>query len=287
MLAYDKIVWLHAEITNKCNAWCPACGRNQNGFGINPNLKLQDLAPKHYWEILKKLPNLQTVQFCGTYGDPIASAWADTIITSTAAEGIEVRVHTNGSLKHPQWWRKLAQDLKDHKHTVIFGIDGLEGVHEIYRQGTNFQKIMDNATAFIQAGGQAEWQFLLFKHNKHQIKDCMRLSQQLGFKKFTAKKSIRIPQPALHYQTGQPFELKPDEEFTKIFNKDQKELKVEDCMHLSIPSIYMNADGSLTPCCYLINHTYENNQIDVEISSGCASEQCVSICGKNTVAHKN
>lgn len=287
MLPYDKITWLHAEISNKCNAWCPACGRNQNGYGLKNDLVLQDISPNEFWRILKLFPNLKTVQFCGTYGDPIASAWADVIIAGTAQKDLEVRVHTNGSLKHTLWWRRLAQELRGYNHTVIFGIDGLEGVHEIHRQGTNFKKIMENAAAFIDEDGNAEWQFLLFKHNKHQVKDCMRLSQDMGFKKFTPKKSIRLPNPARNFQTGEPYEIEADSDFADIFNKDQKELTVDDCMHLSMPSIYMNADGTLAPCCYLTDIAYPNNNIDIEIISDRANERCRNSCGRTTVAHKN
>ena len=32
---------------------------------------------------------------------------------------------------------------------------------------TNFDKIMDNANAFISAGGNAHWKMIEFEHNKH------------------------------------------------------------------------------------------------------------------------
>mgnify|MGYP003335187616 CR=1 FL=1 len=28
------IKWAHVELSTKCNAWCPACPRNKNGFGL-------------------------------------------------------------------------------------------------------------------------------------------------------------------------------------------------------------------------------------------------------------
>ena len=48
----------------------------------------------------------------------------------------------------------------------------------------NYQKIIDNASAFIQAGGFATWQFVPYAHNEHQVKNCIKVSQELGFKKF-------------------------------------------------------------------------------------------------------
>lgn len=282
MLDYSKITWLHAEITNLCNAHCSACARNNNGYGLREGLKLSSVTPSQFLLVLNQLPNLNTVQLCGTYGDPIASIWVKPIVDICAAKKFNVRIHTNGSLKTPDWWSELANSLVETQHSIIFGIDGLVGIHEYYRQGTNFNKIIENATAFIAAGGYAEWQFLTFKHNIHQVKDCMRLSQKLGFKKFIVKKSIRIPQPARNYITGEPYIIESDVEFSSVFNKNEKILTMEDCMHLSMPSIYMNADGTMSPCCYIKDLPYEGNTIDTEFL-----DICKTYCGRNTIAHKN
>ena len=282
MLSLDKIVWLYAEITNLCNAHCPACARNNNGYGIKEGLKLDSVDPSKFLAVLNQLPNLNTVQMCGTYGDPIASNWFRPIVDMCVARKFNVRIHTNASLKTRDWWSDLAESIVNTEHTIIFGIDGLADTHAYYRQGTNFDKIIENATAFIAAGGQAEWQFLTFKHNIHQIKDCMRISQELGFKKFTVKKSIRIPTPARNYLTGEAYIIESDVDFSSIFNNNEKILTAEDCMHLSYPSIYMNADGTLTPCCYLTDVVYDGNNIDQEFL-----DRCKISCGKLTVAHKN
>ena len=52
---------------------------------------------------------------------------------------------------------------------VWFAIDGLEDTHSIYRQGTNWKKIIDNVMTFVDAGGKARWDMLVFQHNEHQV----------------------------------------------------------------------------------------------------------------------
>jgi MoaA/NifB/PqqE/SkfB family radical SAM enzyme len=287
MLSFDKITWLHVEPTTNCNAHCPACGRNNNGYGIKSWLKLESLLPAKFLEVINQLPNLKTVQLCGTLGDPIASKYIDDLISICIEKNFEIQIHTNGSLKTPLWWSELAKKLNSIKHTVTFGIDGLEGIHEIHRQGTSFNKVIENAKAFINAGGIADWQFLLFKHNKHQIKDCMRLSQQLGFKKFKTIKSIRIPSPAKNYITGEDYRIEADDTYHNFLNDSILKLTVEDCMHLSYPSIYLNANGLLSPCCYLNNVDYQGNMIDEEINQNKPNDRCKNTCGRTVVAHKN
>ena len=81
---------------------------------------------------------------------------------------------------------------------VIFAIDGLEDTNHLYRVNTNFNKIMENAKAFINAGGLARWDFIAFAHNEHQIEEAKALAEQMGFVKFRYKKSNRYVIPT-HY----------------------------------------------------------------------------------------
>jgi hypothetical protein len=55
-----------------------------------------------------------------------------------------------------------------------------------------FKKIMQNAEAFIQAGGRARWDYIVFAHNEHQVEEAEALSKSMGFEKFQYKKSARF-----------------------------------------------------------------------------------------------
>jgi sulfatase maturation enzyme AslB (radical SAM superfamily) len=241
-----------------------------------------DLDIERFADVTDQLPNLKTVQMCGTYGDPIAAANLDQFLDICIDKSIDIVIHTNGSLKTAAWWERLGIRFKDLNCSVIFGIDGLEGIHELHRQGTNFKKIIENATAFINAGGKAEWKFLLFEHNKHQVKDCLRLSRQLGFKRFFTRNSIRINDDAKNYLTGEPYVIKRVEEFKTIESEDDNDkiVDVKDCMHLNIPSAYLNANGLLTTCCYIRDVPYEGNTIDREIPNN-PIEYCRLTCGRS------
>jgi MoaA/NifB/PqqE/SkfB family radical SAM enzyme len=256
-LTTESIRWLHLELSSKCNAWCPGCKRNKQGHGLADHLIEQDLDLEILNKVLLNLPNLETVQFCGNLGDPIiASNILEAIDLCT---GKKIQIHTNGSLRNVSWWTNFGQKLKNQNHDVWFGIDGLEGVHEIYRQGTSFSKIIENVQAFISAGGNAIWQFIPYEHNEHQIYECLKLSKKLKFKSFKLAKLHRTMYKAYHYKTGEPFDLAPPKTINNIirFAKSYHSVKVENCMHISYPSIYLNANGKLSVCCY-----HHSNQFD-------------------------
>ncbi len=286
--------WLQVENTTKCNAWCPACARNQNGFGLNPDLVVEDLSTARFEEVLKKLPNLTTIQFSGTYGDTMAAANVLEHINLALQYADKIQIHTHGGIRSSQWWTELGVLLKNKNHDVWFGLDGLKGVHEIYRQGTDFDKTIENAKAFINAGGYATWQFIPWAHNEHQIKDCMRLSQKIGFKKFKFITSVREQLQAKHWQTGQTIEFRPWSKSTTTntyhLNPERTSLKLSDCRHLAKSTVYLNANGKISPCCYLNIHRTADEDVLPDIASEISSKPyplCLTRCGNGvTLVHQ-
>lgn len=289
MIDLSTVKWLQVEATSKCNAWCPGCSRNKNGYELVDDLVIEDLKTDRFKEVMAMMPNLEVVDFCGTFGDAIA---ANNILelTDIALSAPEILVRTNGSIRNEEWWRDYAKRLSGHKHNVWFCLDGLEDTHHIYRQGTDWHKIIRNATAFIEAGGYATWQFIPWAHNEHQIKDCLRLSQQLGFKKFELYKRVRTNFKARDYRTGAPVNIQPWSRNGIINPLTFVKTKVEtkNCMHLSFPSMYLNASGKLNVCC-MFNKFYADEDpsklMDVPTmlsNPDSVHRVCMHHCGSNT-----
>jgi hypothetical protein len=219
--------------------------------------------PMHVWQ------NLETINFNGTTGDNIMHPdifnIIEWVVCNTTAE---INIHTNGSLRSTSWWQQLGKLLSKHNHSVVFGIDGLEDTHEIYRTNTNWQKIIDNAQAFVQGGGHAHWQFILFKHNAHQIESCKQLSEQLNFEKFFVLRQDRfnLKDQSQAYLQPANLELVPatvtfvEKDFIKpttgkISCESQREGWI---------SIY--ADGTVWPCCYLMGwHKATQQKLTYEV----------------------
>ena len=247
-----NIKWLHVESSSRCNAWCPACPRNKNGFGLADDLIEQDLSSLKFQEVLNALPELKVVQFCGNLGDPVIGNNFLELIDIAKKQVKKIQIHTNGSLRNTSWWSNLATQLSTIEHDIWFGIDGLDEIHEIYRQGTSYKKVIENAQAFIASGGNATWQFIPYAHNEHQIKDCLKTSQQLGFKNFKLVKLYRDKKIAKNYKTGEEFDLLPPFVVRSMVRMPKEYTKVDkdNCMHLTPPSLYLSAAGKLSTCCY-------------------------------------
>ncbi len=190
---YKNIKGLHLELTTKCNAICDMCNRNFKGK-TRENLKLIELSLIDCKKIFKPsfINKLELLSICGVYGDPLMAKDLLTIIKYFYDHNpnLHINIYTNGSLQLKIWWTKLAKALKN--GYVIFGIDGIGKVHSIHRKNTDFDLIINNAKIFINHGGKARWDFIVFKHNEHQVKDAEKLSKELGFEIFQIKKTSRF-----------------------------------------------------------------------------------------------
>jgi len=192
---YSEIKTVHLEITDKCNAACPMCARNINGGEENPQLPNIELTIDDIKHIFNTdfVKQLDRIYMCGNYGDPVAAK--DTLEAfeyfRNTNSNINLSMHTNGSAKKPDWWASLARVI-GRRGYVVFSIDGLEDTNHLYRQNTVWSKIMENASAFIKAGGRARWDYIVFAHNEHQVEQAENLANSMGFERFQYKKSARF-----------------------------------------------------------------------------------------------
>ena len=191
---YNDIKTVHLEVTERCNASCPMCARNINGGETNPWIHDAELSLE---DIKKIFPNefiqqLNHIYMCGNFGDPIVAKDTLEIFRHfrSVNSDILLSMNTNGSARQEDWWTELASVLN--KGYAIFSIDGLEDTNHLYRKGTNFERIIKNAKAFIDAGGRAVWEYIVFAHNEHQVEEARNLADKLGFEKFQVKKSARF-----------------------------------------------------------------------------------------------
>jgi MoaA/NifB/PqqE/SkfB family radical SAM enzyme len=269
MIKLEEIQSLHIELTTRCQAQCPMCPRNYFGMTHNSGYPITELTLDNIKTIYNSdgiLNSLQNVTYNGNLGDSSLNSQVIDIIKYTTTLGLRrIIMTTNGSTHTPDWWTQLVLPNVE----IIFALDGLEDTHHLYRQQTSWQKIIDNATAFINAGGNATWQFIRFKHNAHQEQDCRDLATKMGFRKFDLIALDTRNQGPVFTRDGQLSHWLGDEGSPKIDVQSQLEshrnwaTEVDYDKHIYRPideiqchtqsrkQIFIAADGSVYPCCWL------------------------------------
>lgn len=197
MLQAKDIEFIEFNVTSLCNSKCPMCLRT---LALYPPEDLKEhithrfvpssMTPELFQTIAEGLGEHAksiNASFCGTTGDAPNHPRIDEILNIAVKMYKNVTMETNGSVRNTDWWRKIGTKFNSktgHDFKVQFAIDGLADTNPLYRINTNFDKIIENAQAFIDAGGYAKWKFLIFDHNKHQVDQARELSKSMGFKQF-------------------------------------------------------------------------------------------------------
>jgi len=193
---------IHVELTNACNAACPMCVRfYRNSPIVRPDLDLHQITIDKFKQYFPPeiIGQLDKIKFCGVHGDPGMAKDLYEIceyIDQHATTNCIVQIHTNGGMRKPEWWHRLGTLFSKRNHNapwrIIFSVDGLEDTNHIYRRNVEWTKVVNNAQAFIDAGGVAVWEYLVFKHNEHQVEQARALSKQMGFKVFIPKGALGV-----------------------------------------------------------------------------------------------
>lgn len=266
MIEFENIRDVHLEISSLCNAACPWCPRNFWGYPFNggypeTNLTLHDTKKIFSDRFVRQL---RSIRINGNFGDIVMNPEGAGIIGHfrNVNPDIRIDISTNGGARDAGFWIDLAKTGA----TVQFALDGLDDTHHLYRQNTVWKTVIKNAKIFIDAGGTAVWKMIRFKHNQHQIDSARSLSEKLGFKSFSLIESQRDTAPVFDRRGNLSHVLgdySGETDFAVLFHKKKNDdVLLEDILPGRIPSktincetkrlksIYVAANGDVSPCCY-------------------------------------
>ena len=260
---------IEVEISSYCNAKCIACNRiNFNDDGTvwkNPNITynlnlsvdfLEDKIFSTTW--FKDASYFITV---GNNGDPLANPEVADIFEKAREYNPRIKfgLHTNGSLGKKETFERLAKLFTSHNGLLEFALDGLEDTNHYYRVGVDWDKVMENSQTFINAGGNAGWKFVPFKHNIHQIAAAKQLSKQLGFNKFNVVNNILgdldyADEVLKSFHAKGTQILDRNDDIPKSITKDKSPWVTRNCnVHPQCTDnnmIFISSTKKLYPCCW-------------------------------------
>ncbi len=293
MYSYNDIKMVHLEVTQRCQAACPMCDRNENGGRDNRHITNAELTLDDAKAIFepKFIQQLNTMYMCGNLGDPIVARDTLEIFEYFRQHNpkIWLSMNTNGGAKDPDWWRELAR-VYGRMGAVIFSLDGLEDTNHMYRQNVRWDIVERSFTSFIDAGGRARWDYIIFDYNEHQVEDAEGMAMAWGFEKFRAKKTGRFFSTAKNTgkETHQAQNRKGEDTATLAKPKNEayqnkalaKEEEIKNqfgsmmdyydsckikCKVAEEKNIYITAEGLLLPCCWTAGRMYKWWQLDPKV----------------------
>ena len=296
----DQIRHLHLEISSLCNAACPLCPRNFNGYAYNSGYKEHNMTLAEAQKIFPVdfVKQLEVVVINGNFGDAVMNPDTVSIVRYFKEHNptLHINISTNGGARDRGFWKELAVlDIE-----VTFCIDGIDDyTHALYRRNTLYSTVIRNSATFIEAGGRDNWKMIKFDHNTHQQEQAHQLSIQRGFINFSLVHDGRDVGPVydnngdLIHTIGSDridwvpparieslLEVHFDEKFksNQIIWVKKEEIKEIHCEVAVSKSVYVSSTGDVFPCCYMGISPAENRN---NTSHGYAMEQISQIMAKN------
>ena len=143
-------------------------------------------------------------------------------------------------MKTTTWWSKLGHLLDGPLDYCVFSIDGLKDTNHLYRRNVKWEKILENAEAYISTGASAHWDMLVFQHNKHQVSGAKALADEMKFTWFRAKETDRWDTYTSNIGISPAEEYSPPSYGREVVCEKDRD-----------NSVFLDYTGKYWPCCHM------------------------------------
>ena len=246
---WGKPISISVEPTTSCNLSCPECPSGLKKFS-RPTGKI---SREDFELILNQMArHLQYITFY-FQGEPLLHQEFTQFVRMAKQKKLFVATSTNAHFLNEQKAVDLIQSGLDR---LIISLDGTDAeTYTKYRRGGDFDQVISNIKTMVRTRKEQntkhpflELQFLVLKHNEHQIQEIKQLGKELGVDKVVLK-------------TAQVYEFEDGNDFIPDLDKYARYQKHEDGKYRiknKLPnhcfrmwsSCVLTWDTQVVPCCF-------------------------------------
>jgi radical SAM protein with 4Fe4S-binding SPASM domain len=255
------------DICNFCNLRCPLCDTGRQQLLRQQSMMTFD----DFTRLFAKIEPYALEVCLYNWGEPFLNRDVFRIIEHVSKHNVGSNLSTNFSLVLSD--EQLESIVRSGLEHLIVSLDGTtQEVYEMYRRRGKFERVVDNVRRLLAVRKRLnattpaiEWQFIVFKHNEQQRDDARRMAKEIGFD------SLRFASPAMPYVDM--FSLELAEQFMPE-NRDfwqynpaliqEKDYIDDQVCHYLYRTAAINADGGVTPCCFLHNEKHDFGDLKFE-----------------------
>ncbi len=242
-------VSISIEPTTSCNLQCPECPSGLRKF-TRPtgmlNNKVMDEVMKQFSDYLMYV----TFYF---QGEPLLNKKFSDYVKILKNKKIVVATSTNAHYLNAENSLALIDSGLDR---LIISLDGADAqTYSEYRKGGDFDLVTKNISEFIamrerlgENHPMVELQFIVFRHNQHQVERIKQLAFDLRVDKLTLKTA-----QVYEYEEGNKF-IPTDEKFSRYKEIGQGKFQIKSdlpnrCYRMWQGNV-ITWDGQVVPCCF-------------------------------------
>jgi radical SAM protein with 4Fe4S-binding SPASM domain len=223
-------------------------------------------------------------------GEPLLNPHFSEMVQIARSRNIFVATSTNGHYLNDENAGKIIKSGLSH---LIISLDGLDQqTYEKYRVNGDFQTVIDGIHQLVAARKAAnsnspfiELQFLVMRHNEHQLKQVKEFAKHLGVDKLSLKtaqvynfdtESSIIPT----LKEKSRYKQMPDGSY--VIAK-----KIRNRCHRIWSSIVVTWDGKVVPCCYDKNADHQSGNLLEEPLSALWKNQLYTTFRKKVLTNRS
>jgi pyruvate-formate lyase-activating enzyme len=259
-----KPYWLVIDPSSACELKCPFC----------PTGKGKDTRPRELldWTRFKAVmdelgPTLVHAEFCN-WGEPLLNKDLPRMIRYAKKFGVETHLSSHFNRLDEDVARSLVDSGLD---WMIASVDGAtQETYSKYRVGGDLARVLANMERFSALKAKLGvkrplvlWQFLVFRHNEHEIETARALSKKVGADFFGASPAA-IPLPDWRpVGPGKSYYPEPDPEGSLLRPADRDRARaagLPGCVWPWLGTV-VNAGGSVAPCCAIEDESQDYGRV--------------------------
>jgi radical SAM protein with 4Fe4S-binding SPASM domain len=238
------------EPTTSCNLRCPECPSGLRAFTRPTGMLQKDFFKETIDDVYKEL--LYLIFYF--QGEPYLNPSFLDMVKYAADKGIYTATSTNAHYLTDDAAKKTVESGLDR---LIISIDGTtQDSYEQYRVGGNLEKVITGAKNIVKWKKELNsktpfvfFQFLVVKHNEHQIEDIKRLAKEIGVDE------VRFKSAQVYDYENDPNNLIPvNEKYSRYKRNTDGSFKAKNkfanrCWKLWHANV-ITWDGLVVPCCF-------------------------------------
>ena len=233
------------EPTNLCNLACPTCPTGTGKVKPLPQMTLARF-DRVLGELAPRLRNLAL----WNYGEPLLNKAVPDMIAHAKKAGVGV-VKVSSNVHFLDGERGLAL-LRSGLDVLILSVDGASAeTYSRFRKDGDFDRVARSVAWLCAekkrlglAKPRIELQFIVMRHNEHELPEMRRLAREWGVDRLRVK-TVGADDP----------ETKDLVPATRLLSRYQEDGTTPNVRHafctMAWDHAVVNVDGSVTPCCYL------------------------------------
>ena len=259
---YGMPMSISIEPTTSCNLRCPQCPSGLRSFSRPTGMLEEDLFAKVIDELEKTL--LYLILYF--QGEPYLNKDFLEMVKYASNKNIYTATSSNGHYLTDENCKKTIEAGLD---KLIISFDGIsQETYKKYRVGGKLDKVLKGTKKLVEYKRKMKsstphivWQFIVFKHNEHEIPELKRTAKELGVDELVLKTA-----QIYDYENGSDL-LPTDEKYRRYTeNEDHFVIKnklLNHCWRMWQGCV-ITWDGKIVPCCFDKDASHQIGNLKVQ-----------------------